>query len=331
MSNKTVLLLPGDGPGNAAIKHVSKTINAVAPDVEVVFGDIGFSAYSVRGEALPERTSDLIASCDGVLCGHIEAEKLDQRNPLDDISIQFGLRTRIREYFTLPNTGVGKNMDMLLIGSNPDHLDGSVENEELSGITATSNLNEENIKDVVTDAVFQSGMFGRDRISFISGYDDLPVMDEYVRKTVSPMFEGCDIGHEMLGKEEAMYRLVTDPGSVRCAVCGHDSFSYIEGFAKGMCGGSGLMAEAIVGSKHSIVMPSYSDDENRLNNPTAAMLSAGLLLMEIGERRGYEIIREIVSVMYREKWSTSDVGGCLTPSQFWEGSTKLIEAYNRYA
>lgn len=61
MAKHTVITMPGDGIGNQVLPEALRVLNAVGFDAEYVHADIGWHCWCREGNALPQRTSDLLA------------------------------------------------------------------------------------------------------------------------------------------------------------------------------------------------------------------------------------------------------------------------------
>lgn len=60
MAKYTVVSMPGDGIGNQVLPEAIRVLNAVGFDAEYVHGDIGWESWRNEGNALPERTIELL-------------------------------------------------------------------------------------------------------------------------------------------------------------------------------------------------------------------------------------------------------------------------------
>jgi isocitrate dehydrogenase (NAD+) len=61
MAKHTVVTMPGDGIGNQVLPEALRILKAVGFDAEYIHADIGWDCWCKEGNALPERTSDLLA------------------------------------------------------------------------------------------------------------------------------------------------------------------------------------------------------------------------------------------------------------------------------
>ncbi len=61
MAKHTVVVMPGDGIGNQVLPEALRLLKAVAFDAKYVHADIGWDCWCREGNALPERTVELLA------------------------------------------------------------------------------------------------------------------------------------------------------------------------------------------------------------------------------------------------------------------------------
>src|SRR3954468_11666527 len=61
MSKKTIVTMPGDGIGNQVLPEAIRVLNAVGFEANYVHADIGWESWCNEGNALPERTIQLLA------------------------------------------------------------------------------------------------------------------------------------------------------------------------------------------------------------------------------------------------------------------------------
>src|SRR5450759_1369637 len=61
MAKHKVVSMPGDGIGNQVLPEAIRVLNAVGFDADYVHGDIGWEFWRKEGNALPDRTIELLA------------------------------------------------------------------------------------------------------------------------------------------------------------------------------------------------------------------------------------------------------------------------------
>jgi 3-isopropylmalate dehydrogenase len=96
MAKHTVVTLPGDGIGQTVLPEALRVLDAVGFDATYVHGDIGWEFWVREGNALPERTIDLLARHRLGLFGAITSKPKKQA----DAELAPGLRGKGLSYFS---------------------------------------------------------------------------------------------------------------------------------------------------------------------------------------------------------------------------------------
>jgi len=60
MAKYTVITMPGDGIGNQVLPESLRVLKAVGFDAEYIHADIGWDCWCAQGNALPDRTMELL-------------------------------------------------------------------------------------------------------------------------------------------------------------------------------------------------------------------------------------------------------------------------------
>ncbi|MEJ5350830.1 MAG: isocitrate/isopropylmalate family dehydrogenase [Melioribacteraceae bacterium] len=74
---RTIVALPGDGIGKIVLPEAIRLLNAAGFEADYVWGDIGWEFWCKEGNALPQRTIDLIANHKIALFGAITSKPKD--------------------------------------------------------------------------------------------------------------------------------------------------------------------------------------------------------------------------------------------------------------
>ena len=93
---RTIVALPGDGIGKIVLPEAIRLLNAAGFQAEYVWGDIGWEFWCKEGNALPQRTIDLIAKHKIALFGAITSKPKDAAEKELDPS----LKGKGYEYFS---------------------------------------------------------------------------------------------------------------------------------------------------------------------------------------------------------------------------------------
>jgi len=78
VSKRTIVAMPGDGIGKVVLPEAIRVLNAVKFDAEYVHGDIGWDFWIHEGNALPQRTIDLLEKHKIGLFGAITSKSKDK-------------------------------------------------------------------------------------------------------------------------------------------------------------------------------------------------------------------------------------------------------------
>ena len=107
MAKYRIAWLPGDGIGNDVMEAASIVLDALDVDAEYIPGDVGWEFWRSEGEALPERTVELLNSTDCCLFGAITSKPNEEaeRELVPDLQgkglVYFSPIVRIRQLLDL--------------------------------------------------------------------------------------------------------------------------------------------------------------------------------------------------------------------------------------
>jgi 3-isopropylmalate dehydrogenase len=105
--SKTIVSMPGDGIGKTVLPEAIKVLNAVAFEADYIHADIGWDFWCKEGNALPQRTIDLIKKHKIGLFGAITSKPKDAAERELDPS----LKGKGLEYFS-PIVGLRQHFDL---------------------------------------------------------------------------------------------------------------------------------------------------------------------------------------------------------------------------
>ncbi len=107
MAKYRIAVLPGDGVGKEVVEATRTVLDRLAVDAEYVHGDIGWEFWRTEGNALPDRTIQMLKETDVALFGAITSKpKEDAAAELDPALRGKGLSyfspiVRLRQEFDL--------------------------------------------------------------------------------------------------------------------------------------------------------------------------------------------------------------------------------------
>jgi 3-isopropylmalate dehydrogenase len=145
MSKYRIAWLPGDGVGNDVMETARIALDALKLDAEYVHGDIGWEFWKSEGEALPERTVEMMKTTQCALFGAITskpkseaAKELDPSlqdkgyeyfSPIVRLRQQFNLHTNLRPCKAYPGNPLNfkEGIDLVIFRENTEGMYGGVE------------------------------------------------------------------------------------------------------------------------------------------------------------------------------------------------------------
>src|SRR5579864_1156304 len=96
MAKHTVVTMPGDGIGNQVLPEAICVLDAVGFDADYIHADIGWECWRHEGNALPERTIQLLQTYKVGLFGAITSKPKKEA----DAELSPTLRDKGHQYFS---------------------------------------------------------------------------------------------------------------------------------------------------------------------------------------------------------------------------------------
>ncbi|UCD37270.1 MAG: isocitrate/isopropylmalate dehydrogenase family protein [Fidelibacterota bacterium] len=145
MAKYNIAWLPGDGVGNDVMDCARLVLDKLGLDAEYIHGDIGWEFWVSEGDALPQRTIDMMKQTDCALFGAItskpkeEAQKeLDPAlrdkgfvyfSPIVRLRQEFNLHTNLRPCKAYPGNPLNyrDDVDIVIFRENTEGMYGGVE------------------------------------------------------------------------------------------------------------------------------------------------------------------------------------------------------------
>ncbi len=328
---KRVCVLPGDGVGPEVVGCATRVLGAAAPGVELLQADIGLSAFSKHGSYLPESTLDLMRDCDSSLFGAVSSVRDDRyKSPVLAFRRELDLFANVRPVKSLIALRGRGPIDVVIVRENSEGLYHQVEAEDPEGVTTPRRVSRRASERIVDFAVHYARSRGRKGLCCVHKSNVLRKSDglflDVFRERVTA--SGLSARDQLV--DSAAMLLVTDPASFDVIVTLNLYGDILSDVAAGVAGGLGFAPSGNIGPEHSVFEPAHGsapDIAGRgVANPTAAILSAAMMLGHIGMSREAEGIVSAVHGTYAAGHLTVDVGGSNGSERFTD---RVLERLRR--
>ncbi|MDR1404483.1 MAG: hypothetical protein LBJ20_02805 [Candidatus Methanoplasma sp.] len=331
---KNILVLPGDGIGPEVTSSAVSILEQVAGDrIEIIYGDIGQSAFIKTSEYLPAETVDMATDADSIITGAVIDPLSDKsyRNPIRVLKKQLSLYSVVKKFSSLgKNIGIG-DTDLILINGNPDALLNVEEAECLDGVDIHKFISAVSCRKLFRKTVQISSYMGRSSVTCAHRKEMFPVADGMFVDMFYKELAGFGFALNDMDVDAVASETVKDPSSKDVIVSTDIYGTVLSGMAAGIIGGSHLTPVGNIGDSSGLFEPMHGPNpktaESGKVNPTSAILSAAMALDNMGMSPEAEKIRKAVKHVYSLGNITPDVGGTATANEFTDcviGALKTV-------
>lgn len=311
-------VIEGDGIGREVVPAAVRVLQAVLPEVELVYAEAGMDTFRERGTPLPEDTLAAARFCGAVLFGAAASPSY----PVEGYFVP-GVRLRrelqtyanLRPVRYLPVPTARPDVDLLVVRENTEDLYVQREYTEDAGEKGVS-------EKVITRAATQrvarrtyalARAQGREKVTIVHKASVLMQSDGLFRRVALEVAEGFpDITTDELLVDTAAYWMVKDPLRFDVLLTPNLYGDILSDMAAAWSGGLGLAPSLNIGDDVAIAEPVHGcapDIAGRdIANPTASILSVALLLrMHWGLPAAAERIENAVRAVLQRGAHTADI------------------------
>jgi 3-isopropylmalate dehydrogenase len=325
-------IIPGDGIGPEVVTEAVKVLDAVLPGVQKTHYDLGAKRFHATGEVLPETTVAELREHDAILLGAIGDPSVP--SGVLERGLLLRLRFELDHHVNLRPGRLYPGVSSPLAG-NPD-IDFVVIREGTEGpytgnggairvgtphevATEVSVNTAFGVRRVVEEA-FARAQLRRNHLTLVHKTNVLTFAGSLWSRTVQEVGEkypAVELAYQHV--DAATIHLVTDPGRFDVIVTDNLFGDIITDLAAAVCGGIGLAASGNIDATRanpSMFEPVHGSAPDiagqGIADPTAAVMSVGLLLSHVGEdAAAARVDRAVASHLASrpsEKLSTAEVG-----------------------
>ncbi len=319
-----IVVIEGDGIGREVVPAAVDVLESLDVDFEFVAAEAGDATRDATGEALPDETYDLVADADATLFGAAGETAADVILPLREAVDSF---VNVRPAKAFPSVdALRPETDVVFLRENTEGVYSGHEDrlsEGLSTLTrvVTSSASRE-LAEYACDFVEEGrGPAGDPDEGFTIAHkaNVMRETDGRFRDEVAAVADerGVDADEELM--DAFATKLPLDPGQYGVVVCPNLAGDVLSDLAAGLVGGLGLLPSANVGHDNGLFEPVHGTAPDiageGVANPTAAVLSAAMLLEYLGHVDEGQRVRDAVEGVLSDGPRTGDLGGSATTDE----------------
>ncbi len=317
-----VAVLPGDGIGPEVIGAAVAALRELAPELELVHGDVGLECHSRRGEYLPDETMELVKGSDAVLFGAVSTPLSAEgyRSPILTMRRELDLYANLRPVRNLaPGLGL-LDLDVIIVRENTEGMYTGDESVDEEGVTLSRRVSRRACERICRFARDIGESSGRGRLTCVHKANVLRRSDGLFRDVFYETVRGSALRCDEMLVDAAAAELVVRPDALDVIVTLNLYGDILSDEAAALAGGLGTAPSANIGDRHALFEPvhgSAPDIAGRdLANPSAALLSAAMMLDHLRMPEPAAALRSAVSGTVADGGRTRDLGGELGTEEF---------------
>lgn len=320
-----VTLIPGDGSGPEVIAAAKRVVEAAGAPIEWDEMEAGAAMIEKYGTPLPDRVLDSIRSTGVALKGPITTPVgTGFRSVNVALRKTFDLYANVRPAKTLPGlAGRFENVDLVIVRENTEDLYAGI--EHMVGEDAAESIKlitRKGCERIVRYAFEYAVREGRKKVTAVHKANIMKCTDGLfldVARQIAKEYPQIAFDDSIV--DAMCMRLVMHPEDYDVLVCPNLYGDIVSDLCAGLVGGLGLTPSANIGEAGAIFEPIHGSAPDIAGqhkiNPTAAILSASLMLAHLGEAEAAAKIRQAVTaVIAAGKTLTQDMGGNASTEEF---------------
>jgi 3-isopropylmalate dehydrogenase len=325
-------VIAGDGIGPEVVTEAVKVLDAVLPGVEKTSYDLGARRFHATGEVLPETVLDELRAHDAILLGAIGDPSVPsgvlERGLLLKIRFELDHHINLRPARLYPGVSSplagDPEIDFVVVREGTEGpytgTGGAIRVGTPNEVATEVSLNTAfGVRRVVRDA-FERARLRRKHLTLVHKNNVLTFAGSLWWRTVQEIaadYPDVEVAYQHV--DAATIHIVTDPGRFDVIVTDNLFGDIITDLAAAVCGGIGLAASGNIDATRtnpSMFEPVHGSAPDiagqGIADPTAAIMSVGLLLAHVGERDAAARVDKAVEAHLASrgdaKGSTREVG-----------------------
>lgn len=326
-----VAIIPGDGIGPEVISEAVRAIEAVSADLEMEEAEMGLGAFQRTDSYLPDKTLELLRDVPAALFGAITSPLTYDpayRSPLLRIRKEFDLYANIRPVRRWHGDLGLVDLDVIIVRENTEGMYTGAERDVAGGVVTERLVTARACERLVDRAVRLSHEQGRRRVTCVHKSNVLRRSDGLFRKVFYERTEGSGIEANDMLVDAAAAALISKPRELDVLVTLNLYGDILSDEAAALAGGLGFAPSVNMGDELALFEPTHGsapDIAGRgVANPTAAILSAAMMLRHLGKAKEASKLEAAVETTLSLGHRTRDAGGRLGTREFMASYLEVL-------
>ncbi|ERG94911.1 isocitrate/isopropylmalate family dehydrogenase [Haloquadratum walsbyi] len=308
-----IVVIEGDGIGQEVIPAAVTILQAI-DDVSLSFSkkQAGDATRDDTGVALPETTYEAAADADATLFGAAGETAADVILPLREAVGSF---VNIRPVRAYPGVdALHPQTDLVFLRENTEGVYSGHEtrlSEDLSTLTRVITTSaSERLAEYACSYVTERSI---DEFHIVHKANVMQETDGRFRDAVSRVATSSNVETTEVLMDAFATRICLNPTQFDVIVCPNLAGDVLSDLAAGLVGGLGLLPSANIGKTNALFEPVHGTAPDiagdGIANPSASILSAGMLLEHLGETDAATNVQTAVESVLNSGPRTPDLGG----------------------
>ena len=320
-----VTLIPGDGTGPEVIAAAKRVVEATGVAIEWEQAEAGAAMIEKYGTPLPDETIESIRRNGVALKGPVTTPVgTGFRSVNVAMRKIFDLYANVRPAKTYPGVITRfENIDLVVVRENTEDLYAGI--EHMVGEDAAESIKlitRKGCERIIRYAFDFAVREGRKKVTAVHKANIMKCTDGMfldIARQIAKEYPQIEFNDSIV--DAMCMRLVMHPEDYDVLVCPNLYGDIVSDLCAGLVGGLGLTPSANIGVSGAIFEPIHGSAPDIAGqhkiNPTAAILSASLMLAHLGEAKAAADIEQAVTKVISEgKTLTQDMGGTASTEEF---------------
>lgn len=321
----TVTLIPGDGSGPEVIAAAKRVVEATGVPIVWEQAEAGAAMIEACGTPLPEETIASIRKNKVALKGPVTTPVgTGFRSVNVEMRKRFDLYANVRPAKTYPGViSRYENIDLVVVRENTEDLYAGI--EHMVGEDAAESIKlitRKGCERIIRYAFEFAVREGRKKVTAVHKANIMKCTDGMflnIAREIAKEYPQIEFNDSIV--DAMCMRLVMHPEDYDVLVCPNLYGDIVSDLCAGLVGGLGLTPSANIGVDSAIFEPIHGSAPDIAGqhkiNPTAAILSASMMLAHLGEAKAAASIEKaIIKVIGEGKVLTQDMGGSASTEAF---------------